>query len=118
MNIVITESQHRMLVEQQSLKNALNGVKFINGLIIIVGALARAYNSALGKNIKNELELLQSLLKQSLAGGRTDLSESEMNIIRNQTKTILNKVSVSLGFENWSQFKEQKYKNIINKYGK
>jgi hypothetical protein len=109
MKIIVTESQYdKLLVEQVALSSALNGVKFIGGLVTLVEVITRLYNSASGKQVKEALERIQSLTKQSIAGGKIDITESEMNIIRQHAKVVLNKVANELGYNNWSELKSKK----------
>ena len=109
MEIILTESQYnKLLIEQQTLVSALNGVKFIGGLVTLVETITRLYNVASGKTVKETLERIQSLTKQSIAGGKIDISESEMNMIRQQAKVVLNKVANELGYNNWGELKSKK----------
>jgi hypothetical protein len=109
MKIILTESQYdKLLVEQVALSSALNGVKFIGGLITFVEAITRFYNVASGKTVKEALERIQSLTKQSLAGGKVNITESEMEEIRQQSKIILNKVANEFGYSNWGELKSKK----------
>jgi len=109
MEIILTESQYnKLLVEQQTLVRALNGVKFIGGLVTLVEAITRLYNVASGKTVKEALERIQSLTKQSLAGGKVNITESEMEEIRQQSKIILNKVANEFGYSNWGELKSKK----------
>jgi hypothetical protein len=54
------------------------------------------------------LERIQSLTKQSLAGGKVNITESEMEEIRQQSKIILNKVANEFGYSNWGELKSKK----------
>ena len=109
MEIILTESQYnKLLVEQQTLGSALNGVKFIGGLVTLVEAITRLYNVASGKTVKDALERIQSLTKQSLAGGKINLTESEMEEIRQQSKIVLNGVANEFGYSNWNELKTKK----------
>jgi hypothetical protein len=48
------------------------------------------------------------LTKQSIAGGKIDITESEMNMIRQHAKVVLNRVANELGYNNWSELKSKK----------
>ena len=110
MNYLITESQYNLLTEQKTLVYTLNSVNFINNLITLVRTLTRGVESYLDN--PQSLEILQSLLKQSLSGGKKNLTEKDMEYIRSQEKLILNTVAKELGFENWTQLKETKVKEL------
>ena len=68
--------------------------------------------------IREELERLQSLTKQSLAGGKVNLTEKEMDKIRKDTKIILNKTANELGYNNWDELKTVKIKEINDRFKK
>jgi uncharacterized membrane protein len=107
-----------ILVEQKTLVSILNGTKLIGGLVTLVRAVTRLFNSESGKMIREELERLQSLTKQSLAGGKVNLTEKEMNKIRKDTKIILNKTANELGYNNWDELKTVKIKEINDRFKK
>jgi hypothetical protein len=114
MKIIISERQYNLLLTEQPqvLTNALNGIKFIGGLVTLVEAITRAYNLASGKKMKEYLERVQSLTKQSLAGGRVDLTEEEMAIIREQSKIVLNGVANEYGYDNWNELKNERIRKV------
>ena len=114
MKIIISERQYNLLLTEQPqvLTNALNGIKFIGGLIVLVEAITRAYNLASGKKMKEYLERVQSLSKQSLAGGRVDLTEEEMATIREQSKIVLNGVANEYGYGNWNELKNERIRKV------
>jgi hypothetical protein len=114
MKIIISERQYRILLGEQTqvLSSVLNGMKFISGLVSLVESISRGYNTASGQKIKDSLERVQSLTKQSLAGGRTDLTEGEMEIIRQYSKITLNKVANKFGYHNWTELKNEKIKKL------
>ena len=114
MNYIISESQSKLLTEQKLLVNIINSTKFINSLASLTRAITRGVETVYEHNIK-ELELIQSLIKQSLAGGQINISEKDMEIIRNQQKMILNSVANELGYDNWTHLKESKVKEINKK---
>ena len=107
-----------ILVEQKTLVSILNGAKLIGGLVTLVRAVTRVFNSASGKMIREDLERLQSLTKQSLAGGKVNLTEKEMDKIRKDTKIILNKTANELGYNNWDELKTIKIKEINDRFKK
>jgi hypothetical protein len=114
MKIILSERQYNLLLteQRQALTNALNGIKFIGGLVTLVEAITRAYNLASGKKMKEYLERVQSLTKQSLAGGRVDLTEEEMAIIREQSKIVLNGVANEYGYDNWNELKNERIRKV------
>jgi hypothetical protein len=114
MKIIISERQYNLLLTEQPqvLTNALNGIKFIGGLVTLVEAITRAYNLASGKKMKEYLERVQSLTKQSLAGGRVDLTEEEMATIREQSKIVLNRVANEYGYDNWNELKNERIRKV------
>jgi hypothetical protein len=114
MKIIISERQYNLLLTEQPqvLTNALNGIKFIGGLVALVEAITRAYNLASGKKMKEYLERVQSLTKQSLAGGRVDLTEEEMATIREQSKIVLNGVANEYGYDNWNELKNERIRKV------
>jgi hypothetical protein len=114
MKIIISERQYNLLLTEQPqvLTNALNGIKFIGGLVTLVEAITRAYNLASGKKMKEYLERVQSLTKQSLAGGRVDLTEEEMATIREQSKIVLNGVANEYGYDNWNELKNERIRKV------
>jgi hypothetical protein len=123
MKIVISERQYHVFLTEQPLvlSNTLNSVKFIGGLVTLVEAITRAYNLASGKKMKESLDRIQSLTKQSLAGGRVDLTEEEMATIREQSKIVLNQVANKYGYNNWNELKNErirKLNELIKKRGK
>jgi hypothetical protein len=108
--------KNKLLIEQASLASILNGTKMIGGLVKLVGAVTRVFNTATGKTIKDDLEQLQSLTKQSLAGGKVNLTEKEMEKIRKDAKIILNKTANELGYDNWTEMKNVKIKQFNNRF--
>jgi hypothetical protein len=122
MKIIIKESQYKLLVEQKRLSGIQNVAKLISrGLLTLVWAMTRGYNSFTAKKIKDGLERVQSLTKQSLANGRVDLTDEEMNLIRENSKIILNGVANRLGYGNWNDLKNgnlqiRDVRNTIKKY--
>jgi hypothetical protein len=122
MRIIIKESQYKLLVEKKPLLGIQNGIKLMSrGLLTLVWAMTRGYNSFTAKKIKDGLERVQSLTKQSFANGKTNITEEEMELIRKQSKTILNGVANKLGYKNWTDLKNgnlqiRDVKNTIKKY--
>jgi hypothetical protein len=103
MNILITERQYKLLIEQKSLVNIINDVKFLSSLITIVRLITRGVESS-------DLDKIQSLVKQVLSGGKVNLTKEDMDMIRKNQKIILNNVAENLGFDNWIHLKNNKSK--------
>lgn len=111
MKIIITESQYKFLLEQKTLAEFINSIKLISSMVETIKIIARSLPHK--KNLKENLELIQSLTKQSLAGGRRDLSEKEMNKIRKNAKIILDRVASEFGYSDWKSMKNSDYSRTI-----
>jgi hypothetical protein len=101
MKILINEHQYKLITEQKTLSSVLNDVKFISSLITVVRVITRGVESS-------DLDRVQSLVKQSLSGGKVNLTKEDMAIIRKNQKIILNNVAENMGFRNWTQLKNNK----------
>lgn len=101
MKILINEHQYKLITEQKTLSSILNDVKFISSLITVVRVITRGVESS-------DLDRVQSLVKQSLSGGKVNLTKEDMAIIRKNQKIILNNVAENMGFSNWTQLKNNK----------
>ena len=113
MKYIISESQYKILSEQTKLVNIFNGTNFILNITTFIRTLTRSIEHVYNSN--PDFEKIQSLLKQSLAGGKKNLSEEEMNIIRKQQRIILNTVAVELGYNNWEHLKQITFKELNTK---
>ena len=100
MKILLKESQYKLIIEQKTLYSIINDVKFISSLIILVRVIARIVKSS-------DLERVQSLVKQSLSGGKVNLTKEDMDMIRRNQKIILNTVAENMGFSNWTELKNK-----------
>lgn len=76
----------------------LNNSKLIPSLMTLVRIIGRSYNST-------HLERIQSLLKQSLANGKIDLTPEERQTIILQAKLILDEVAKKKGYKDWFDLK-------------
>ena len=101
MKILINEHQYKLITEQKTLSSVLNDVKFISSLITVVRVITRGVESS-------DLDRVQSLVKQSLSGGKVNLTKEDMAMIRKNQKIILNNVAENMGFSNWTQLKNNK----------
>lgn len=119
MKILISEQQFSIITEQNTLLTILNSTTLISNLILLIRIATRGLNAISETPIgQKNLDKIQSLLKQSLAGGKTNLTESQMNKIKEQQKIILNVVAKDMGFKNWSELKEIKIKEFNKKLKK
>ena len=100
MKCVITESQYQILLEQSTFLNLVNNTKTITGLILLT---ARGFNSS-------GIDRIQSLVKQYIAGGKVNPSKKDMEVIRKYQKMILNNVAQNMGYDNWSELKNDALK--------
>ena len=101
MKILINERQYKLITEQKMLSNIINDVKFLSSLITVVRVSTRGVESS-------DLDRIQSLVKQSLSGGKVNLTKEDMDMIRKNQKIILNTVAENMGFSNWTQLKNNK----------
>lgn len=102
MKCIITESQYQILLEQSStFLNLINNVKTISGIIILLSA--RGFNST-------GVDRIQSLVKQYIAGGKINPNKKDMEVIRKYQKMILNNVALNMGYDNWSELKNDALK--------
>jgi hypothetical protein len=100
MKILLKESQYRLILEQKTLLSIINDVKFLSSLINLVRVIARGVKSS-------ELDRIQSLVKQSLSGGKVKLTKEDMDMIRKNQRIILNTVAENMGFNNWTDLKNK-----------
>jgi hypothetical protein len=100
MKILLKESQYRLILEQKTLLSIINDVKFLSSLINLVRVIARGVKSS-------ELDRIQSLVKQSLSGGKVKLTKEDMDMIRKNQRIILNTVAENTGFNNWTDLKNK-----------
>jgi hypothetical protein len=103
MKILINERQYKLITEQKMLSTIINDVKFISSLITVVRAITRGVESS-------GLDRVQSLVKQLLSGGKVNLTNKDMDMIRKNQKIILNTVAENMGFSNWDFLKNNKLK--------
>lgn len=99
-----------------TLVSILNSVALISNLVTLIYIIARLYNESSKEKIsEDEFNKIQSLLKQSLSNGNTNLTEKQMDNIRVQEKNILNRVAKKAGYYNWTEFKNDSVNNINKK---
>lgn len=108
-----------IIKEQKTLNtllSILNSGTLVSNLVSLIYIISRGYNEFLERKIsEDEFNKIQSLLKQSLANGNTNLSEKQMDKIRLQEKIILNRVAREAGYTNWIELKNDSVKNINKK---
>lgn len=109
--IQITEGHYKLLLEQKTLAEYINSIKLISSMVESIKIIARSLPHK--KNIRENLELLQSLTKQSLSGGKRNISEIEMNKIRRDSKIILDRVASEFGYNDWNSMKNSKNPRTI-----
>jgi hypothetical protein len=100
MKILLKESQYKLILEQKTLLSIINDVKFLSSLINLVRVIARGVESS-------DLDRIQSLVKQSLSGGKVKLTKEDMYMIRKNQRIILNTVAENMGFNNWTELKNK-----------
>ena len=100
MKILLKESQYKLILEQKTLLSIINDVKFLSSLINLVRVISRGVESS-------DLDKIQSLVKQSLSGGKVKLTKEDMDMIRKNQKIILNTVAENMGFNNWTELKNK-----------
>jgi hypothetical protein len=100
MRILLKESQYKLILEQKTLLSIINDVKFLSSLINLVRVIARGVQSS-------DLDRIQSLVKQSLSGGKVKLTKEDMDMIRKNQRIILNTVAENMGFNNWTELKNK-----------
>jgi len=100
MKILLKESQYKLILEQKTLLSIINDVKFLSSLINLVRAISRGVESS-------DLDRIQSLVKQSLSGGKVKLTKEDMDMIRKNQRIILNTVAENMGFNNWDKLKNK-----------
>lgn len=100
MKILLKESQYKLILEQKTLLSIINDVKFLPSLINLVRVISRGVESS-------DLDKIQSLVKQSLSGGKVKLTKEDMDMIRKNQKIILNTVAENMGFNNWTELKNK-----------
>jgi uncharacterized protein (DUF1499 family) len=100
-----------LLLEQKTLAEYINSIKLISSMVESIKIIARSLPHK--KNIRENLELLQSLTKQSLSGGKRNISEIEMNKIRRDSKIILDRVASEFGYNDWNSMKNSKNPRTI-----
>jgi hypothetical protein len=105
-----------IIKEQKTLNtllSILNSATLVSNLVSLIYVIARGYNAFSEEKIsEDEFNKIQSLLKQSLANGNTNLSEKQMDKIRLQEKNILNRAARKAGYTTWTELKNDSVKNI------
>lgn len=106
MEIIISESQLKSLIVPKPISHLSNITNhLLSKIITFIKVLSRSFQSLSDEKVKEILERVQSLTKQSIANDRTDLTEEEMKLVRKTQKYILNTIATKNGFTNWNDLK-------------